>query len=130
MLLDPSVIEDPYPFYRQLRELAPVSTLGDVSIPAGSTVLLFWAAANRDPSAFARPDEIDLTRRWPRRHVAFGRGIHHCVGAPLARLEAQVVLGSLLERTSAIVIDDGALPRRIDSLQVRRHEYLPVGLTP
>ena len=49
------------------------------------------------PSVFQRPDEIDLERQVPRRHVAFGRGIHHCVGAPLARIEARIVLTVLLE---------------------------------
>jgi cytochrome P450 family 144 len=66
----------------------------------------------------------------PRNHVAFGRGIHTCVGAPLARLEARVVLTVLLERTSNITLDPDSAPVWVDSLQVRRHERLPVQLTP
>jgi cytochrome P450 family 144 len=117
-------LESPFRFL--FRSTAKDTQLADVSIPAGSTVLLFWGAANRDPAAFQQPDEIDLYRRVPRRHVAFGRGIHHCVGAPLARIEGRVVLECLLERTSSIELDRTQLPRWFDSLQVRRHEYLPI----
>jgi cytochrome P450 family 144 len=121
-------LESPFRFL--FRSTATDTQLGEVSVPAGSTVLLFWGAANRDPAAFPQPDTIDLHRRLPRRHVAFGRGIHHCVGAPLARLEGQVVLKCLLERTSSIELDRARSPRWFDSLQVRRHEYLPIEITP
>ena len=121
-------LESPFRFL--FRSTAKDTQLGDVPIAAGSTVLLFWGAANRDPAAFPNPDAIDLHRRLPRRHVAFGRGIHHCVGAPLARLEGQVVLKCLLERTSSIELDPDRSPRWFDSLQVRRHEYLPIEITP
>jgi cytochrome P450 len=104
------------------------TTLGAVDIPAGSTVLLLWGAANRDASVFERPDEIDLQRQVPRRHVAFGRGIHHCVGAPLARIEARIVLTVLLERTRSISLEFERPPRWANSLMVRRHEQLPVRL--
>jgi cytochrome P450 len=121
-------LESPFRFL--FRSTAKDTQLGGAPIPAGSTVLLFWGAANRDPAAFPEPDAIDLHRRLPRRHVAFGRGIHHCVGAPLARLEGQTVLKILLERTSAIELDPLQSPRWFDSLQVRRHEYLPIAVTP
>ena len=121
-------LESPFRFL--FRSTAKDTQLGDVPIPAGSTVLLFWGAANRDPAAFPQPNTIDLHRRLPRRHVAFGRGIHHCVGAPLARLEGQVVLQCLLERTSSIELDRDRSPRWFDSLQVRRHEFLPVEIAP
>jgi cytochrome P450 len=121
-------LESPFRFL--FRSTAKDTELGDAHIPAGSTVLLFWGAANRDPAVFPQPDDIDLHRRLPRRHVAFGRGIHHCVGAPLARLEAQIVLKCLLERTSTIELDRDEPPRWFDSLQVRRHEYLPIQLAP
>lgn len=121
-------LESPFRFL--FRSTAKDTQLGEVPIAAGSTVLLFWGAANRDPAAFPQPDTIDLHRRLPRRHVAFGRGIHHCVGAPLARLEGQVVLRCLLERTSSIELDPDRSPRWFDSLQVRRHEYLPIEIAP
>jgi cytochrome P450 len=116
------------PFRYLMRSVPKNTTLGDISIPAGATVLLFWGAANRDPTEFKHADEIQLDR--PRRHVAFGRGIHTCVGAPLARLEARIVLTVLLEHTSNITLDPDQPPRWVDSLQVRRHERLPVQLVP
>jgi cytochrome P450 len=91
-------------------------------------VLLLWGAANRDPSIFDRPADIDLQRKVPRRHVGFGRGIHHCVGAPLARIEAHKVLTVLLERTSGITLDSEDPPVWCKSLLVRRHDRLPLRL--
>jgi cytochrome P450 len=89
-------------------------------------MLLFWGAANRDGAEFDDPDEVVLDRRVPRRHLAFGRGIHHCVGAPLARLEARIVLTTLLEQTGRISLDPEEGPRRVESLMVRRHECVPI----
>jgi len=60
--------------------------------------------------------------------VSFGRGVHYCVGAPLARIEARTVLAVLLERTSRIALDPQQPPRWVNSLMVRRHEQLPVRL--
>jgi cytochrome P450 family 144 len=118
------------PFRYHMRVVPKDTTLGAVDIPAGATVLLLWGAANRDASEFERPDQIDLQRKVPRRHVAFGRGIHHCVGAPLARIEARIVLTVLLARTSDITLDPEHAPRWANSLMVRRHEQLPVQLSP
>jgi hypothetical protein len=75
---------------------APVAVHG-VEIPAGATVVLVLGAANRDPGVWACPNELRLDRT-PQRNVAFGAGLHHCVGAPLARLEGRVALRLLLER--------------------------------
>jgi cytochrome P450 len=116
------------PFRLHLRSVPGVTVLGDVEIPAGSTVLLLWGAANRDPSVFERPDDVVLNRPVPRRHMAFGRGIHHCVGAPLARLEARVVLSVLLERTSSFTLGPAERPQWVESLMVRRHDRLPIRL--
>ena len=116
------------PFRFHMRSVPEDTTLGGVDIPAGATVLLLWGAANRDAAEFERPDEVDLQRQIPRHHVAFGRGIHHCVGAPLARIEARNVLTVLLERTSSITLDPEHAPRWVNSLMVRRHEQLPVRL--
>jgi cytochrome P450 len=72
-------------------------TLHDVTIPSGSKVCLHYAAANRDPEAFEQPDRFDLHR--PRkRHLAFGLGVHMCLGAPMARMEAQIALTALARR--------------------------------
>jgi cytochrome P450 len=117
------------PFRYHMRYTYNDTTLGGVDIPAESTVLLLWGAANRDDVEFERPDEIDLDRAVPRHHVSFGRGIHHCVGAPLARVEAVGVLTALLERTSSFTLDPNRAPRWVDSLMTRRHEELPLLLT-
>lgn len=71
--------------------------LGEVVVPPGEWVLLATSSANRDPERFPDPDRLDLDRD-ARGHVAFGHGIHFCLGAPLARMEAEVALGALLAR--------------------------------
>ena len=71
--------------------------LGDVVIPEGEFVLVSLGSANRDAERFPDADRLDVTRK-PAGHVAFGHGIHYCVGAPLARLEGQVAIGRLIAR--------------------------------
>ncbi|WP_211211880.1 cytochrome P450 [Deinococcus apachensis] len=72
-------------------------TLHGATIPQGSPVVAVLASANRDERQFTNPDDLDVTREV-RGHVAFGHGVHYCLGAPLARLEGQIALGSLLGR--------------------------------
>jgi cytochrome P450 len=79
------------------RFTATPLTLGGVPIPAGEQVIICLAAANRDADRYTHPDELDLDRDEAR-HLAFGHGIHHCLGAPLARLEGTIALESLLRR--------------------------------
>ncbi len=71
--------------------------LHGVTIPANSKVFLNYAAANRDPAVFDQPDDFDL-RRERKRHLAFGLGVHFCLGAPMARLEAEIALTTLTQR--------------------------------
>lgn len=70
---------------------------GDVVVRAGDAVISLPYAANRDPEVFSRPEQIDL-RRTSNPHLTFGHGVHHCLGASLARMEIQVVLGALVDR--------------------------------
>ncbi|MEU6237729.1 cytochrome P450 [Kitasatospora sp. NPDC047058] len=87
--------------FRQGVGIARVATedveLGGVLIRAGEAVHVSYLAANRDPAAFERPDELDLGR-GAAHHMTFGYGTHHCAGAHLARMELQVAIGTLLER--------------------------------
>jgi cytochrome P450 family 144 len=118
------------PFRQMMRSVPHDTTLGGVDIASGSTVLLLFAAGNRDPAQFDRPDEIDLARDSPKRHLAFGHGIHFCVGAALARIEARAVLNALLEQTRDFSLDPDHAPLWVDSLLVRRHAQLHVRATP
>jgi cytochrome P450 len=71
--------------------------IGDTVIPKGEMVMIVIAAADHDPERFPEPDALDIARA-DNRHLAFGKGIHHCLGAPLARMEGQIALGTLLRR--------------------------------
>ena len=119
-------LEPPFRFhYRHvLREVE----LGGVTLPAGARAALLWASANRDEAVHARPDEIDLGRPRPRDHLGFGRGVHFCVGAALARLEARVAIEELLAATRELALDPAQPPERTPSIFVGRHERLPLVL--
>ncbi|MCV7382441.1 cytochrome P450 [Mycolicibacter longobardus] len=109
------------PFRGHYRHVRRDATLGGVELAAGSRLLLLWGAANRDPSRYAEPNEFRLDRP-PQSHLAFGKGAHFCVGAALARLEARIVIGQLLQRTSHIGLAEPG--RWLPSLLVRRLEHL------
>ena len=93
----------------------------------GSRVMLLWGAANRDGDEFPNPDTIDIGRRNAKAHLAFGLGLHHCIGAALARLETRVVLETLLARTSALRLADRKIAH-VPSLLVRSLASLSVEL--
>jgi cytochrome P450 len=115
------------PFRGHYRRVVADTELGGVKLPAGSTLVLSWPAANRDGDAFPRPDDVDLDRPNPRQHVGFGWGIHLCVGAPLARVEAKVAFEQLLARTTSFSVDPAGLPLRHHlSLMIRRLVELPL----
>jgi cytochrome P450 len=80
--------------------------IGDVEIPKGARVQLLYGSANRDSSIFSHPDEFDIHRPDVQKHVAFGRGIHFCIGAPLARLDIKIAIGRLLERLPNLRLKD------------------------
>jgi cytochrome P450 len=83
------------------------TTLAGVPIKAGTVLMLCLGAANRDPRKFENPNEFQLDRKNVREHIAFGRGIHTCAGAPLARVEGRVTLNRMLDRMSDIRITEG-----------------------
>jgi pimeloyl-[acyl-carrier protein] synthase len=102
--------------------------IAGVPIPAGTLVLGLLGGANRDPAHFAEPDRLDLAREEPR-HLAFGSGIHYCLGASLARLEAQVAIGTVLRRFPSLSLATERLTWRPSST-LRGLETLPVVLGP
>jgi cytochrome P450 len=83
------------PVQHQVRTLTRPLELHGIELPAGAHVLLLWGAANRDERRWEHADRLDVARE-PLRHLAFGEGIHHCLGAPLARLEGGLLLRELL----------------------------------
>ena len=97
------------------------ASVGGVDIPAGTTVMVLNGAANRDPRHFADPATFDAARPNARHHLAFGRGIHTCPGAPLARAEARVTIERLLDRTAGIRISE----RAHGPAEARRYRYIP-----
>ena len=96
-------------------------TVGGVDLPAGTTVMLMNGAANRDPAHFEDPAVFDLERKNARHHIAFGRGVHTCPGAPLARAEAKICLERLLARTTDIRVSEKVHGPAGD----RDYQYLP-----
>ena len=133
---DPSLI--PSAVEELLRFDAPVQVafrraLSDCEVNGAplrrrDNVALLLGAANRDPEVFEDPDRLDVGRN-PRAHLAFGRGIHHCLGAPLARLEGQIVLEMLLERFRSMKLA-GHRPRFRPGVVLRGLESLPVRCVP
>jgi beta-dihydromenaquinone-9 omega-hydroxylase len=129
--LVPAAIEE------QLRLVAPVQgfyrtatrdyTVGENTIPAGAKVLLLFAAANRDPRHYEDPDTFDLDRN-PTDHLAFGGGVHYCLGVPLTRLEGARVFSQLLPRVEEIRLAGDY--RYLDNPTMRGLEHLPLELIP
>jgi cytochrome P450 family 150 subfamily A5 len=97
------------------------TTVGGVDIPAGTTLMVLNGAANRDPKQFDEPATFDPARPNARRHIAFGRGVHSCPGAPLARAEARVCIERLLDRTTDIRIAE----ERHGPANDRHYQYVP-----
>jgi pimeloyl-[acyl-carrier protein] synthase len=129
---DPALIRDGVE--ELLRYDSPVQFFGrnvleDVTIDGkvirkGQTIFILLGAINRDPAQFPDPDRLDITRN-ENRHLAFGYGIHFCLGAPLARIEGQIAIGALIQRVKNLVLDMESVKWR-DSLVVRGLKALPV----
>jgi cytochrome P450 len=108
------------------RRAVSEAVLGGVAIAAGSYVHICIGAANRDPEQFPDPDRLDI-RRQPNRHLAFATGIHACAGMSLARMEAQVAIGRLLQRFARI--EQIAAPARGRRARFRGFTSYPVRLS-
>jgi len=126
----PSVLErvlrDDGPFQFHYRWSTTDVDLGGTRIPANSRVLLMWAAANRPSPDQAGTTPGELSEPTPPAHLAFGRGLHFCIGAPLARLEARIAISRFLASTSSIRLDPDHAPERPRSIFLRRHASLPL----
>jgi len=106
--------------------------IGGVTIPAGAQVIINLASANRDEDRYVEPENLDIDRQDVR-HLGFGHGIHFCLGAPLARMEGQIALGSLIQRfpeLSLAVPSDELRWGHGDGLVLRGLSALPVILGP
>jgi len=118
------------PFTGHWRIARRTTDLGGHPVEAGDSLFLLWGAANRDPAHLDAPDELRLDREHPRDHLGFGRGIHHCVGAPLARMEARVALEELLLATDGFTLDPDRPGAYVPSMMVRRHAHLDIVVEP
>jgi cytochrome P450 len=119
-------LEPPFKFhYRAVRRAC---SLGGFELVPGNRLMLLWAAANRDPERFRAPDALRLDRQHTRQHLSFGRGLHFCLGASLARLEARVVLEALLADGRKLECMADQLPVYARSIFVRRLEQIPLKL--
>jgi hypothetical protein len=115
------------PVQRLLRQTTREVEVSGVRIPQGANVSIFYGAANRDPAAFPHPDEFRLDRDL-RNHVAFGAGIHYCLGAPLARTEASITLNTFLDRFPVLKRGSAPAIRQTASFVVYGFQQLPLVL--
>ena len=116
------------PFRGHFRVTREDTVLGGVALPKGARLMLMWGAGNRDPQTYSCPADLDLAREKPKQHLAFGSGIHFCLGAPLARLEAKIAIEELLARAARVELVADEKPRHHPSLFVRRFERLRLQL--
>ena len=112
------------PVQRTARVASAEATIGGRTIAKGEMVMPFIGAADRDPAQFPDPDRLDLTRA-DNRHIAFGWGIHFCLGAPLARVEGQIAIDALVRRLPRLELMTDA-PEYRQSLTLRGLKTLPV----
>ena len=128
--LIPAVVEETLridsPVRTFMRTAAVDTELAGNRIAAGDTVLVVFGSANHDDAQFADPELFDLGRRNATSHLAFGHGIHYCVGAPLARIEARVILESLATRLPALRLAPGQQLRHIPQLLFRGFESIEI----
>jgi cytochrome P450 len=126
--LMPSAIEELLRFESSSQMASRYATddikVGGTTIQRGQIVNLLLGSGNRDPEAFSDPDRLDITRK-ENRHLAFGMGIHYCLGAPLARLEGQIAIGLLLQQFPSLRLLDPS-PQWRDTIGFRGLQRLEV----
>jgi cytochrome P450 len=110
------------PVMHSLRVLSHPVELHGETVPASANVILIWASANRDETRWPNGDDFDVSREL-RRNLAFGDGIHHCLGAPLARLEGRILIESVLERSANFEVGE---PERYPGATLRGMSRLPI----
>jgi cytochrome P450 len=115
------------PVQSMFRSTVSATTMAEQTIPAGSPVIAWIGSANRDELQFPDPNRFDV-ERTPNRHIAFGYGIHYCLGAPLARLEARIALSAMLERFPTITREGDAPLEALPSMIVYGVRNLPIAL--
>lgn len=129
-LVEP-VVEETLRYESPVQRLNRMTTrdvdVSGATIPAGKRVTIFFGAANRDAAGFPNPDEFRLDRDL-RNHVAFGMGIHYCLGAPLARAEAKITLHAFLDRFSTLKRGSAPAVRQTESPIVFGFRHLPLNL--
>jgi cytochrome P450 len=107
----PAAVEEPLRFDPSVcvwrRVTTKPASVGGVELPAGAKLFLWLAAAGRDASVFPEPDAFDLDRDNARRHLAFGRGIHYCLGANLGKLEAELAVEEVARRFPRLALVEG-----------------------
>jgi cytochrome P450 len=99
-------------------------TLGGVSIPAGADVFLVYASANMDDTVFPNPHDFDPDRRNIERHLSFGKGVHFCIGAPLAKMEAVQAVGVLFERLPGLRLAEDDVEQWVPHMTLPRQTSL------
>lgn len=107
------------PFHGHFRVTTKDTELAGTPLKAGTRLMLMWSAANRDEQQFPQPEQVKLDRDKPKSHLAFGYGIHHCIGAVLSRLEATIAIETLLARTTELSLADDNDFAHIPSLFIR-----------
>jgi len=113
------------PVQSMFRVAKSETSIAGLTIPEGASLVAWIGSANHDETQFASPETFDIDRS-PNRHVAFGHGIHYCLGAPLARLEARIALGAMLERFQTVTRVPGEPLERLPSLIVYGLKHLPI----
>ncbi len=129
--LIPSVIEETLRYRSPIQSIFRFAVndvkLGGKMISSGQKVIVWLGSANRDETVFNCPDRFDITRDT-RAHLAFGSGIHYCIGAPLARLEAHIVLEVMLQQLQNVTLIEDLEP--VDSLVLLGVKHLPLKFKP